>query len=258
MITGISDLAGSRILCIDPDPKTRKFVSEKLSALGLSVRLAEDGVEGLRAALSLPRPELIIMEFALANMASTEVIQRLRTRGNWVRIILTTSHPEDDDAHLLSINNAVIDIMGKPFSDQSLQVRTIAALRRAAVKKSVFRYADLSLDLATRHCIRGTRPMQLTPSETELLLYFIERPEVPLSSERLREEVWGEDRQSSSEHALLPRISRLRQKLHGPGEPIILHTVPSMGYMLAIPNADDPTLAGIGELPWPGSFDQFT
>jgi DNA-binding response OmpR family regulator len=137
-------------------------------------------------------------------------------------------------------------------------VRTIAALRRAAVKKSIFRYADLSLDLATRHCIRGSRPMQLTPSETELLLYFIERPEVPLSSERLREEVWGEDRQSSSEHALLPRISRLRQKLHGPGESTILHTVPSMGYMLAIPNADDPTLAGLGDLPWPGSFDQFT
>src|ERR1700743_1013206 len=77
MITGISDLAGSRILCIDPDPKTRKFVSEHLPSRGLSVRLAEDGVEGLRAALGLPRPELIIMEFTLPNMASTEVIQRL-------------------------------------------------------------------------------------------------------------------------------------------------------------------------------------
>src|SRR5215469_9128236 len=148
MITGISDIAGSRVLCIDPDPKTRKFVCEKLTALGLSVRLAEDGLEGLRAALSLPRPDLIIMEFTLANMAATEVIQRLRTRGNWVRIILTTDKPEADEAHLLAIDNAVIDIMGKPFTDDSLRVRSIAALRRAAVKKSIFRYADLSLDLA--------------------------------------------------------------------------------------------------------------
>jgi DNA-binding response OmpR family regulator len=257
MITGISDLLGSRILCIDPDPKTRKFVSQKLGALGLSVRVAADGIEGLRIALSLPRPELIIMEFGLPNLPGAQVIERLRTRGNWVRIILTTDKPDDDDAHLLAIDNAVIDIMGKPFTDDSLRVRTIAALRRAAVKKSVFRYADLSLDLATRYCVRGTRPMQLTPSETELLHYFIERPEIPLSSERLREEVWGEERMSSSEHALLPRISRLRQKLHAPGESVILHTVPSMGYMLAIPAADDPTLAGLGDLPWPGSFDQF-
>jgi DNA-binding response OmpR family regulator len=258
MITGISDLVGSRILCIDPDPKTRKFVSDKLGGLGLSVRLAEDGVEGLRAALSLPRPDLIIMEFGLPNLPSSEVIQRLRNRGHWVRIILMTDKPYDDSAHLVAIDNAVIDIMGKPFTDTSLRVRTIAALRRAAVKKSVFRYADLSLDLANRHCLRGARPMHLTPSESELLLYFIERPEVPLSSERLREEVFGEERQAASDRALQPRISRLRQKLHGPGESAILHTVPSMGYMLAISNADDPTLAGLGELPWPGSFDQFT
>jgi DNA-binding response OmpR family regulator len=258
MITGISDLVGSRILCIDPDPETRNFVRETLGGLSFTVRLAEDGIEGMRAALSLPRPDLIIMEFNLPNLSGQNAVQRLRTRGNWVRIILMTNKPEDDEAHLLAIDNAVIDILGKPFTDDSLRVRTIAALRRAMVKKSVFRYADLSLDLATRWCVRGKRPMQLTPSESELLHYFIERPEIPLSSERLREEVWGEDRMSSSEHALLPRISRLRQKLHGPGESAILHTVPSMGYMLAIPNADDPTLEGLGELPWPGSFDQFT
>jgi DNA-binding response OmpR family regulator len=257
MMTGISDLVGSRILCIDPDPETRTFVKEKLSKIGMTVRVAEDGIEGLRSALSLPRPDLIIMEFNLPKLSGQEAVTRLRTRGNWVRIILTTDKPENDEAHLLAIDNAVIDIMGKPFTDDSLRVRTIAALRRAMVKKSVFRYADLSLDLATRWCVRGTRPMQLTPSESELLLYFIERPEVPLSSERLREEVWGEDRMSSSEHALLPRISRLRQKLHGPGESAILHTVPSMGYMLAMQNANDPTLEGLGDLPWPGSFDQF-
>jgi DNA-binding response OmpR family regulator len=258
MMTGISDVVASRILCIDPDSQTRNFVRDKLSKLGMSVRVAENGIQGLRAALSLPRPDLIIMELNLPQLSGQEAIKRLRMRGNWVRIILTTDKPEDDEAHLLAIDNAVIDIMAKPFSDDSLRVRTIAALRRALVKKSVFRYADLSLDLATRWCIRGSRPMQLTPSESELLLYFIERPEVPLSSERLREEVWGEERMSSSEHALLPRISRLRQKLHGPGESAILHTVPSMGYMLAMENADDPTLEGLGELPWPGSFDQFT
>jgi hypothetical protein len=47
---------------------------------------------------------------------------------------------------------------------------------------------------------------------------------------------------------MLPRISRLRQKLHGPGESVILQTVPSMGHIQPIPNADDPTPAGLGEL----------
>jgi DNA-binding response OmpR family regulator len=257
MITGISDIVASRILCVDPDPESREFVRKQLGGIGMTMRLAEDGVEGMRAALSLPRPDLIIMEFNLPKLSAPDMINRLRKRGHWMRIILATSNPNDDEPHILAIHNSVDDVMVKPFKEASLFARTIAALRRGMVKRYVFQYADVTLDLSRRCCVRGKRPMQLTPSETEMLLYFMERPETPLSSERLREEVLRELRTTPNEHVLLPRISRLRQKLHGPGEPAILHTVPSMGYMLAIPNADDPTLEGLGDLPWPGSFDQF-
>ncbi len=255
---GISDLVGSRILVIDHDAESRDFMCDQLGDLGFTMRGAVDGIDGLRAALGLPRPDLIITNVDLPRLSGLDVIRRLRTRGNWVRIIIATEKA-DDCVHLAAIEHAVLDIMAKPFTDETLHRRVIAALRRVMVKKSVYRYRDLELDLVTRCATRGRRAIQLSPAECPLLHYFLEHPEVPLSNERLREEVLG-DRSGprGNDCALLPRISRLRQKLHGPDEEPILHTVPSMGYMLALPDADDPTLEGLGDLPWPGSFDQFT
>ena len=92
-------------------------------------------------------------------------------------------------------------------------------------------YADIELDTGTRIAHRGSREIDLSPTEYELLALFLRRPRQVLTREIILDRVWGMDFEGSS-NVMEVYIGYLRAKLEAEGEPRLIHTVRGVGYVL--------------------------
>jgi two-component system response regulator MprA len=122
--------------------------------------------------------------------------------------------------------------MVKPFNLDELAARIRALLRRTQTERQqVYKFADLTMDTASRQVTRGSRNIQLTAKEYELLELFLRHPRQVLTREVIFDRVWGYDFGGES-NVLEVYIRYLRQKLEEAGEARLLHTVRGVGYVL--------------------------
>ena len=95
----------------------------------------------------------------------------------------------------------------------------------------VLRFEDLTLDTETHQAFRGDRAIDLTCTEYDLLHQFLEHPRRVLPKELLMERVWGYDFAGNT-NVLETYVKQLRQKLETDGEPRLIYTLRSTGYVL--------------------------
>jgi two-component system response regulator MprA len=127
------------------------------------------------------------------------------------------------------------DYLVKPFAFEELVARARALLRRRAQSSTdVLTFADLRLDTGTREVFRGTRVVELTRREFELMEMFLRHPRQALSREQLLAQVWGYDFEVDT-NAVDVYVGYLRRKLEAGGEPRLLHTLRGVGYALREP-----------------------
>jgi two-component system response regulator MprA len=118
-----------------------------------------------------------------------------------------------------------------------LIARLHALLRRSRGFESedphdeILRFADLTMNLATRETSRGDRPLRLTRTEFNLLEVMMRNPRHVLERSRIVEEVWGYDFGRSS-NSLDVYIGYLRRKTEKGGQRRLIHTVRGVGYSL--------------------------
>ena len=93
------------------------------------------------------------------------------------------------------------------------------------------RVADLELDLLSREARRGDKRIELQPREFRLLEYLMRQAGSVVTRTMLLEAVWDYHFDPQT-NVIDVHVSRLRQKLEGPGEPSLLHTVRGAGYRL--------------------------
>src|SRR6478752_6376830 len=108
-------------------------------------------------------------------------------------------------------------------------------LRRAETPESedghALRFADLTLDQGAWEARRGSRKLELSRTEFQLLALFLEHPRQVLTRSQIFERVWGYDFGSSS-NSLGVYMGYLRRKTEEGGEPRLLHKVRGVGYVL--------------------------
>jgi two-component system response regulator MprA len=218
------------ILVIEDDPAIRDLLRRGLSYENYKVTTANDGYSGLAAARDNP-PDLVILDWMMPGLDGLEVCMRLRAASNIPILMLTAKDAVPD--RVLGLESGADDYLVKPFAFQELLARVHALLRRTqpSSKPEILKYADLQLDTGTRLAKRGNRQFELTAKEYDLLEYFMRNPRQVLTREQILDRVWGYDFGGES-NVLEVYIRYLRQKTEAVGEPRLIHTVRSVGYVL--------------------------
>jgi len=125
------------------------------------------------------------------------------------------------------------DYVTKPFSIRELLARVKAVLRRAhsaPEEQDRLSFGDVEVDLRSCRVSRKGKALDFSSKEFELLKYFLFHPGEALSRDRLLDEVWGYESQSST-RTVDAHIVRLRQKIEPkPEEPRFILTVHGTGY----------------------------
>jgi DNA-binding response OmpR family regulator len=147
--------------------------------------------------------------------------------------VLIVTARDEVRSRVAGLDAGADDYLVKPFDRAELLARLRALLRRSApaAAHGPITIEDLVVDAVHRTVRRGTRLVQTTPLEFELLAYLGQRPGTPVSREELLANVWHHD-PSEPTNTVEVFVSNLRRKLESGGEPRILHTIRGSGYAL--------------------------
>jgi DNA-binding response OmpR family regulator len=191
--------------------------------------VASDGPAGLATARDDP-PDLVILDWMLPGLDGLEVCKRLRAAGPVPIIMLTAKESVPD--RVAGLNAGADDYVVKPFAFDELLARIRAQLRRSRPQaEESLRFADLTMNTATREIMRGTRKLELTTKEYDLLELFLRHPRQVLTREVIYDRIWSYDFGGES-NIIEVYVRYLRQKLEANGEPRLIQTVRGVGYAL--------------------------
>ncbi len=229
--------AKPHVLVVDDDKAVRESLRRSLEFNGYAVSLASDGAEALAGIGGLANgmgPDVVVMDVMMPRLDGIETTKALRKAGNDVPVLVLTARDAVGD-RVEGLDAGADDYLTKPFALQELLARLRALLRRVVPPEGdadeVLSFADLSMDLATREVLRGSRPMELTRTEFTLLEMFLRRPRRVLERSFILEEVWGYDFPTTA-NSLEVYVGYLRRKTEAEGEVRLLHTVRGVGYVL--------------------------
>jgi two-component system, OmpR family, KDP operon response regulator KdpE len=228
------------IVVIDDEPQIRRLLRFTLEEAGYAVREAEAGQAGLHE-LARRSPEAVILDLGLPDMPGLEVLKLLRA---WSTVpVLILSVFGEENGKIAALDAGADDYLTKPFGVGELQARIRSALRRAnkAANTAVLEAGDLNIDLSKRLVQVSHQPVQLTPTEYDLLKALVRYPDRVLTHRHLIREVWGGTCYEDEMHLLRVNISNLRRKLESdPTRPRYIVTEAGVGYRLRMDSDETP------------------
>jgi two-component system response regulator MprA len=226
-------MTGLRILVVDDDAAVAGTIARVLRSEGHEADVAPDGPTALRRAHAASY-DLVVLDVMLPGLDGIGVCQRLR-EASGVPILMLTALGATDE-RVRGLDSGADDYLVKPFEYRELLARIRALTRRGAHARHRLRFADLTMEPASRQVWRDGQPVKLTPTEFELLVHFLRHPRLVLTRNQLLEAVWNDEPEGDNVVAVY--VGYLRQKLEAGGRPRLIHTVRGVGYSL---REDEPT-----------------
>jgi DNA-binding response OmpR family regulator len=223
-----------RILLIDDDPGLLAVLKLGLEREGYAVTTAKSGEEGLRQAYEV-HPDLIILDLMMADMDGWTACERLRQVSDVPIIILTARSSKKDAVKGLSLG--ADDYLTKPCSFDELKTRIRALLRRrdrsGENPDAVYDDGTLRVDLRDGTVTRRGEQVNLTPTESRLLINLISEKGQIVPHKELLTRVWGPEYATELNY-LGVYITYLRRKIEdNPHAPRYIRTRWKMGYYFA-------------------------
>jgi DNA-binding response OmpR family regulator len=219
----------ARVLVVEDDEAIAEVLQRSLRLEGYDVRIAGDGVQALDTATAY-LPDLVVLDLGLPRLDGIEVARKLRERDDTPILMLTAR--DALESRVEGLDSGADDYLVKPFERQELLARLRALLRRRPPRGAApLVVGDLMLNPDTHEVTRGSREVELTQREFELLEYLMRNERIVISRQRLLDEVWGYDPFSIT-NTIEVFVSNLRRKLEAGGEPRLLHTIRGAGYVL--------------------------
>jgi two-component system, OmpR family, response regulator RpaA len=250
------------ILVIEDDEIVAKTIERCLRGGEFRVRLANSGVEGLRAARR-EVPNLVILDVIMPGMDGYAVCREMRSDPvlEEVPILFLTAKTKDEDK-ITGFNAGADDYLGKPFNVDELILRIRAILRRSVRNKEaavpvvnvdslvpttepgvserndqgerIITIGSYSLNTRTYE-FSGPKSgkIRLTPVQYDLLYHLMNHPSEIFSPARLLDEVWDYPSDAGSPDLVRVHIKNLRERIEDdPRTPKFIKTIAGYGYTI--------------------------
>ena len=219
------------VLVVDDDPETLRLVRDALRAAGYVPHVTGDPEEVARLVRTV-NPELALLDLALPGTDGMELMRETPGLSDLPVIFISAYGREENIVRALDAGAA--DYIVKPFSAAELTARVHAALRRRTGPEP-FVLKELAIDYDTRRVTVAGRPVELTPTEYELLRALSLNAGRVTAYESLLRQAWG-GREGAGPDEVRNFVKKLRRKLgDDPASPSWIVTVRGVGYSMPAP-----------------------
>ncbi len=220
-----------RILLIEDDKETVRYLVKALGESGHAADAAGDGEQGLALARE-GHYDVLVVDRMLPERDGLSVVRTLRAEGLRTPVLFLSALGAVDD-RVKGLKAGGDDYLTKPFAMSELLARIEALVRRAQPEESDPRFvvADLVLDRLSRRVTRASQVISLQPREFRLLEYMMKNAGQIVTRTMLLEKVWDYHFDPQT-NVIDVHISRLRSKIDKGFEKPLLHTVRGAGYMI--------------------------
>ncbi|GHO75320.1 DNA-binding response regulator [Ktedonobacter sp. SOSP1-85] len=216
------------ILLVDDERQIIEFLRMGFEYEGFTVHVAMTGHEALQA-VERHKPDIVILDLMLPGLDGMAVAQQLHGIYDTAIIMLTAREEVED--RVAGLELGADDYVTKPFAFKELLARVRAVLRRRGLQLgNVLVFQDITLNRTTRVVRRGTREIELTPREFELLELFLSHPRQVLTRNAILARIWGYN-YVGDDNVIEVYVKHLREKLQDL-PPQLLQTVRGVGYVL--------------------------
>jgi len=221
-----------RVLVIEDDAVTAKYLAGALAQAGHGVDHAADGLAGLNRAMT-EEYDVLVVDRLLPKLDGLSLIETLRKAGRETPVLILSALDAVDE-RVKGLRAGGDDYLTKPFAFAELLARleVLAHRRRGGVgPATVLRVADLELDLLSRRVRRGAREIELKTREFQILEMLMRQAGRVVTRTMLLESVWDFHFDPKT-NVIDVHVSRLRQKIDKGEERPLIHTVRGAGYVL--------------------------
>ncbi|MFP4249285.1 MAG: response regulator transcription factor [Armatimonadota bacterium] len=229
---------GHRLLLVEDDANLADAIARKFDKAGFAMLRVGTGCSGVEIATTR-QIDLLILDLNLPDMRGEEVLEIVRNQSNMPVLIISCNREETTKIRGLDLG--ADGYLTKPLSLKELEAHVRSILRRSTVQALSGEPQDIGephtcltcngveLRLDRREvCVEG-KLIELSPTEFQILRYFIEHAGAAVSADQLVASVWGYN--GYDRHIVETNVYRLRKKIEeDPKSPKRLVTVRGYGY----------------------------
>lgn len=225
-----------RILVIEDEPSLSMAIRDELEFEGFEASVVEDGLQGLDRILK-DAPDLVVLDLMLPGKSGFEICREVRRRGLSPPIIMLTARAQEVD-RVRGLELGADDYVVKPFSLAELVARIRAVLRRVerpdheGEASHVLHVGELQLDVRKQEVFKGSRRIELTHKEFQLLEFLLRHPGEVISRDEFLSRVWGEEIYVTPRNVDTHMASLRRKVEDDVNQPRYILSVRGAGYKL--------------------------
>jgi two-component system OmpR family response regulator len=224
-----------KILVVDDEPNIRDLLSASLRFAGYQVATASNGNDAITEIVD-GQPDIVLLDVMLPDVSGFGVTKKIRSMGIETPILFLTARDETQDK-VAGLTVGGDDYVTKPFSLDEIMARISAILRRTkgiGADSANITVGELHINEDAHEVSVNGTPVELSPTEYQLLRYLASNPNRVLTKAQILDHVWEYD--FNGEMGIVESyVSYLRKKLDPlSSEPLIV-TRRGVGYMLKGP-----------------------
>lgn len=212
----------NKILIVEDEEAIANLIYMNLKNAGYFCEIAYDGQEGADK-LSENHYDLCLLDIMLPKINGYELLAYAKSME--IPVIFLTAKGETADK-VEGLRAGADDYITKPFEIIELLARVENVLRRFQKVKQTIEVLDLSIDVSSRTVLKQGKPVKLTYKEFDLLLLFVQNPNIALYRESIYERVWDAP-YIGDQRTIDLHVQRLRRKT---GLEKQIETVYKVGY----------------------------
>lgn len=221
-----------RVLIIEDDPETARFLQKALGDTGHESEHADDGEQGLEYGRTNDY-DVMIVDRMLPKRDGLSIIETLREEGVKTPVLILSALDQVDE-RVKGLRAGGDDYLTKPFAFSELLARIEVLMRRLIPdgEETDLKVGDLKMERLSQKVTRAGTVIQLVPREYRLLEYLMRHKGQVVTRTMLLENVWDYHFDPGT-NIIDVHMSRLRSKIDKDYAQSLLQTVRGAGYMIS-------------------------